>query len=193
MLRAILSFKNISLYHLEKTSQISHATLNDIYNERSNIDNCSISTISNIARSLNMEIDDLYKKLIYNDLSLFAYSDQFDLFKSNTLQRMKRMGEDAFVNHLIESDAIGVYHRTNNDIVALYLLSLLDYLLSKSNKPTLEKYNDLRKKKLDKIYISKSIYLLLKTKHITITSIYKECIKEFLNHNIIEANVYDVI
>ena len=193
MLKAILSLKNISLYQLEKASQISHATLNDIYNERSNVDNCSISIISKIAHSLNMEIDDLYEKLIYNDLSMFEYNEQFDLFKSHTLQRMKRMGEEAFVDFLLKTDAIRAYHNTNNDFAALYLLSLLDYLFFKNNKSLLKKYDDLRKKKLDKIYVSKSIYLLLKTKHITITSIYKECIKEFLNHNIVEADIYDVV
>ena len=98
MLRAILDSKNISLYQLEKTSNISHATLNDIYNERPNINNCSILVISKIAESLNMQIDDLYKKLTYNDLSLFAYNETFDLFKSNTLQQLKRIGEEDYID-----------------------------------------------------------------------------------------------
>ena len=36
-------------------------------------------------------------------------------------------------------------------------------------------------------------YLLLMSKHITVTQIYKEFIKEFLSHNIIEAHIDDVI
>ena len=38
MLRVILKEKNISLYGLEKKSDISHSTLSDIYNEKINIE-----------------------------------------------------------------------------------------------------------------------------------------------------------
>ena len=100
MLRSVLNDKNISLYQLEKASHISHATLNDIYNERSNIDNCSILVMSKIAASLNMDIDDLYKKLTYRDLSLFTYNEDFDLFKSDTLQRLKREKEEDFIKRM---------------------------------------------------------------------------------------------
>ena len=104
MLRAILSNHNISLYQLEKISHISHATLNDIYNERSNINNCSVLVMSKIAASLNMDIDSLYKKLAYDDLSLFTYSEDFDLFKSSTLQRLKNEGEETFLRRVVGPD-----------------------------------------------------------------------------------------
>lgn len=192
MLRAILNANNMSLYQLEKTSKISHATLNDIYNERSNIDNCSILIISKIAQSLNMSVDELYQKLSYNDLSLFSYSETFDLFKSDILQQLKRTGEKKFIKEIIDSHIIDAYYRSQNYLEALYLLSLVDYLCCKQNKPLLRQFADLREYKLDKIYVSKSLFLLLATKHITATSVYKECIKEFLTHNIVEANIDDV-
>ena len=192
MLRAILNDNNMSLYQLEKTSKISHATLNDIYNEKSNIDNCTILTLSKIAHSLNMSVDDLYQKLSYNDLSLFSYSNEFDLFKSNTLQQLKKAGEKRFVKEIVHSRLIDAYYHNTNYLEALYLLSLVDYFYKKQHKPLLKQYDDLREYRLDKIYVSKSIFLLLATKHITATNIYKECIKEFLNHNIVEANIDDV-
>ena len=193
MLRSVLNDKNISLYQLEKASHISHATLNDIYNERSNIDNCSILIMSKIAASLNMDIDDLYKKLTYRDLSLFTYNEDFDLFKSDTLQRLKREKEEDFIKRMATTDVINNYYRNNKYKEALYLLALLDYLSKKNSLPLLKQYDYLRDYKLDKVYVSKSLYLLLAYKSTTVTSIYKECIKEFLKYNIVEAEIDNVI
>ena len=193
MLRSVLNDKNISLYQLEKASHISHATLNDIYNERSNIDNCSILVMSKIAASLNMDIDDLYKKLTYRDLSLFTYNEDFDLFKSDTLQRLKREKEEDFIKRMATTDVINNYYRNNKYKEALYLLALLDYLSKKNSLPLIKQYDYLRDYKLDKVYVSKSLYLLLAYKSTTVTSIYKECIKEFLKYNIVEAEIDNVI
>ena len=193
MLRSVLIDKNISLYQLEKASHISHATLNDIYNERSNIDNCSILVMSKIAASLNMDIDDLYKKLTYRDLSLFTYNEDFDLFKSDTLQRLKREREEDFIKRMATTDVINNYYQNNKYKEALYLLALLDYLSKKNSLPLLKQYDYLRDYNLDKVYVSKSLYLLLAYKSTTVTSIYKECIKEFLKYNIVEAEIDNVI
>ena len=193
MLRSVLNDKNISLYQLEKASHISHATLNDIYNERSNIDNCSILVMSKIAASLNMDIDDLYKKLTYRDLSLFTYNEDFDLFKSDTLQRLKREKEEDFIKRMAATDVINNYYQHNKYKEALYLLALLDYLSKKNSLPLLKQYDYLRDYKLDKVYVSKSLYLLLAYRSTTVTSIYKECIKEFLKYNIVEAEIDNVI
>lgn len=193
MLRTILNEKNVSLYQLEKVSNISHATLNDIYNEKSNINNCSILIMSKIAASLSMPIDDLYKKLNYADLSLFTYDESFDLFKSNTLQQFKKMGEEKYINQIVRNNTIDKYYDADDYLKALYLLSLVDYSYAKRNKPLLTKYSELRSKKLNKVYVQKSIYLLLLFKIKTVTTIYKESIKEFLNHNIVEAEIDDVI
>ena len=193
MLRSVLNDKNISLYQLEKASHISHATLNDIYNERSNIDNCSILVMSKLAASLNMDIDDLYKKLTYRDLSLFTYNEDFDLFKSDTLQRLKREKEEDFIKRMATTDVINNYYRNNKYKEALYLLALLDYLSKKNSLPLIKQYDYLRDYKLDKVYVSKSLYLLLAYKSTTVTSIYKECIKEFLKYNIVEAEIDNVI
>lgn len=189
MLRAILNSKNMSLYELEKISSISHATLNDIYNERSNINNCTISIMSKLADALSMSIDDLYKTLSYDNLSLFAYNSDFDLFKSDTLQRLKKSDESSFITNVIESKEIENYFFKKKYLESLYLLSLLDYFSNKNSIPLLKKYEQIRNYKCEKIYVSKSIYLLLKLKQIKVTDIYKTAIKEFLKHNIVEAEI----
>ena len=193
MLKAILSVKNVSLYQLEKTSHISHATLNDIYNEKSNIYNCSVSVMSKIATSLDMSIDELFEKLTYNDLSIFSYNEDFDLFKSSTLQRLKKENEQSFIREIVSSNVIDAYYQSQEFSKALYLLSLIDYLSTKNRKPYIDKYDYLRIFKLNKLYISKSIYLLLKMKQITVTDLFKECPRDFLKHNILEAKIDDVI
>lgn len=193
MLRTILSNKNQTLYQLEKSSRLSHATLNDIYNERCNIDHCSISIMNQIANSLNMSIDSLYNYLSYKDLSLFKYDDDFDLFKSNTLQRLKRIDEISFIKQLTSSTLIEDLFKQKEYSKSLYLLSLIDYLSIKNNVPLENKYAELRTAKLDRVYVSKSIYLLLKAKIIKVSDIYKESIDTFLSHNIVEAEIYNVV
>ena len=189
MLRAILNSKNMSLYELEKASSISHATLNDIYNERSNINNCTISIMSKLADALKMNIDELYKTLNYDNLSLFAYNSDFDLFKSDTLQRLKKTDESSFITSVIESKVIENYFFGKKYLEALYLLSLVDYLCAKNSIPRLNQYDIFREYKFEKIYVSKSIYILLTLKQIKVTDIYKAAIKEFLKHNIVEAEI----
>ncbi|MBP3733198.1 MAG: helix-turn-helix transcriptional regulator [Bacilli bacterium] len=193
MLRAILNSKNMSLYELEKASSISHATLNDIYNERSNINNCTLSIMSKLADALKMNIDELYKTLNYDNLSLFAYNSDFDLFKSDTLQRLKKSDESSFITSIIESKEIENYFFVKKYLESLYLLSLVDYLSNKNSIPLPEKYEQIRNYKCEKIYISKSIYLLLTLKQIKVTDIYKTAIKEFLKHNIVEAEKQNVV
>lgn len=193
MLRVILNEKNQSLYQLEKASHVSHATLNDIYNERCNIDNCSISILNKIAKSLDMSIDSLYKYLSYDDLSLIKYDDDFDLFKSNTLQDLKRTGEKSFVDRIEKENEIVNLFSNKEYAKSLYLLSLVDYLSEKNHVDLNQKYEYMRENSLDKMYVPKSIYLLLATKTIKISDVYKESIKTFLNHNIMEAELDNVI
>lgn len=192
MLRAILNCKNMSLYELEKASSISHATLNDIYNERSNINNCTISIMSKLAKALKTNIDELYKTLNYDSLSLFAYNSDFDLFKSDTLQRLKNSDEVAFVASIVSAKTIENYFSLKKYLESLYLLSLVEHLSKKHNIELPKEYEQIREFKLEKIYVSKSIYLLLQLKQIKVTDIFKTSIKEFLKHNIIEAEIGNV-
>ena len=189
MLRAILNEKNQTLYQLEKASHVSHATLNDIYNEKYNIDNCSISVLNKIAEALNMTVDSLYRYLSYNDLSFIKYDEDFDLFKSNTLQQLKRTDEKTFISDLVNSEEIEKLFSNKEYAKALYLLSLLDYLSTKNNLELEDKYERIRLARLNKLYVPKSIYLLLLTKTIKISEVFRESIKTFLDHNIVEAEI----
>lgn len=193
MLRVILSDKNISLYSLEKKSRISHSTLSDIYNEKINIDKCSIITIKHIASSLDMSIDELYDILSYKKLKYIIFDREFDLYKSEICHEYKRFSDSDFLRkYLLNMEIDNLINNKEYD-KALYLLSFIDYICIKNDLPLVKKYEDVRKRKLNKLYVSESIFLLLKNKQIKITKIFNECIKEFLIHNIVESEVENVI
>lgn len=73
MLRAVLEEKKITMYKLEKSNNISHATLSNLVNEKTNPENCSSFLVKEISKSLNMSMDSLYDKLTYNDLSSIKF------------------------------------------------------------------------------------------------------------------------
>lgn len=192
MLRAILQSKDMSLYKLERMSGISHATLNDLYNEVSKIDNCTMVTIYKLSVALDMDMTKLYLRLKYDDLSIFAFNKDFDLFKSNICQELKNIGDYPFITKYLTNKEIINLFNNKKYVESLYLLSLLDTLLEEHNLPLPKEYDDIRSYKLNRIYVSESIYLLLKKKLITVTEIFKECLPVFLTHNIIEAKIRDV-
>ena len=192
MLKLLLNEKNMSVYKLEKSSHISHATLNDLYNERTSVEKCSSALIYNIAKTLNISMDKLYSFLSYNDLSLLSYSDSFDLFKSNICHELAALDYKEFLKKHFTNNTVTKLFDNNELLESLYLLSMIDYLCLSHNLPIVKEYNDIREYKIDKLYVSKSIYLLLKTKSIKISDIYNDSIDVFLRHNIAEANIYDV-
>ena len=96
MLRLILEEKNLSLYRLEKESHISHATIFDLYNEKSDIKKCSVELIFKLAVALDMDVKELYSYLTYSNLNLISYSREFDLFKSNVCHELNNIGDKVF-------------------------------------------------------------------------------------------------
>ena len=192
MLKVLLNSKNMSVYKLEKTSHVSHATLNDLYNERTNVEKCSSSLVHDIAKALNMSMDKLYAILSYDDLSLVTYNDSFDLFKSNVCHELSDLDYKMFLKKHLSNNSVEKYHKENKILESLYLLSMIDYLCLSHNIPLVKQYNDLREYKLDKLYVPKSIYLLLKSKNTKLSELYNNSIKVFLEHNILESNILDV-
>ena len=190
MLRAILNKKNISTYKLEKMSKVPHATLLDLYSEKTNVDNCSVKLLFNISKTLNMSMDKLYNLLSYNDLSLFAYSEELDLFKNNLSHEISSIGDIKFLDKYLRNNHVEMLYNKGNSLESLYLLSLIDYLCEQHNLPIPKNYQYIRANKLDRIYVPKSIYLLLSCRQITVSKIFQESIPSFLTHNIVEADIY---
>ena len=70
---------------------------------------------------------------------------------------------------------------------------MIDYLCRINNLPKPTKYNELRNKKMEKVCVSESLYLMLDNKLAKISDVYKASIPEFLEHNIVEAEIENVI
>ena len=192
MLRLILNDKNMTLYSLEKKSHISHATLSDLYNEKYNIQKCSVDLIYRISKALDLEMNKLYEILSYQDLKYITYNQEFDVFKSNVCQELKYLGDESFIQKCLLSDIVEKFYNSKDYTKALYLVAMVDYLCQKNNYPPAVKYNAFRNIKLDKLYVSNSIYLLLYFKKTTISEIFKESNIFFLKHNIVEAEIENV-
>lgn len=192
MLRAILQQKNMTLYQLEKSSHLPHATLSDLYNEKTNAEKCSSSFLHSLAQYLNMSMDELYEKLTYKDLSCFDFDKQFDLFKSSLCQELKYLGYEKFLSKYLNNDDVIIYCKSKKMKESLYLLSLIDYLCEKHHLPLVKEYDEIRQYRLSKIYVPESIYLLMQYRQITVTKIHKESIPAFLEHNIVEAEIENV-
>lgn len=192
MLKLLLNEKNMSVYKLEKSSNVCHATLNDLYNEKTNIEKCSSSLLYSISKSLNMSMDKLYSILSYKDLSLLSFSESFDLFKSNVCHELVDLDYKMFLKKHLANNSVEKYYKEKKYLESLYLLSMIDYLCITHNLPIVKEYSEIREHKMEKLYVSKSVYLLLKNKITKITDLYSESIDTFMQHNIMEANIYDV-
>ena len=182
----------MSLYKLEKESNISHATLSDLCNEKTNIENCSASLLYRIASALKMSMKKLYDILTYDNLDDFAYDREYDLFKNNICVELKNIGEDEFLKKYLTNNRIRELYSANQLPECMYLLSMVDYLLNKKDLPLLKDFSDIRGFRLNKIYVSESVYRLLEQKAVKYTDLYNDAIPVFLIHNIIEADINDV-
>lgn len=193
MLAYLLKEKNMSLYRLEKITNIPHSTLSDIYNERCDMEKVSISIYKKIADALKMDIDSLYETLTYRNVeNYFAYDKKFDLFKSNLCQELKYKDDKVFVDKYVSNNEIRELIKNKCTFEAIYLLAMIDYVCHRNNWPVINDYDDLRHKSFKKLIVPESLIILMNYHMKNYTSIRKEVIPEFLSHNIAEAYIDDV-
>lgn len=193
MLKAILEEHNMSLYKLEKLSNISHATLSDLANEKTNPNNCSSLLLNKISKTLDISMDDLFARLTYENLSSIDFDKNFDLFKSNVDQEFKRIKPIGFIKKYANNGEIKRLFDEKKYPHSFYLIALLDYSCKKIHMPLFLEYDMIRRQKLDKILVPESIYRLLEYKQMTLNDALSHSIPEFLAYNIVEADIEDVI
>lgn len=192
MLRLLLQQKNMTLYRLEKETGLPHSTLLDIYHERVNIAKCSSFVLKKIATALNMSMDNLYNILTYEDLSLVTCDLHFDLFKSNICHEVKRLTYEKFIEMYSNNEEIMRLYQAQQQYESYYLLSMLDNLCNETKRPLIDKYDDMRDAKFDKLIVPESIYYLLVNKQIKMEDVLNEALPEFLKHNILESEIDNV-
>jgi len=119
----------------------------------------------------------------------------FELFKSNICHWLKEAGDLAFIVQVLQDDHISLYYKKKWYPEAFYLLAMLDYISRENEVPLCNKYDSIRPQKLEKPLYPKSIVLLAsltgdeKIKEDALN----EAIPEFIKHNIIEADIRNVV
>lgn len=72
MLKEYLQAKNISIYSLSKNSGIPYSTLNDLVNGKVDIDNCKISILTKLSKTLGLSLDNIYKLCISENNEIYS-------------------------------------------------------------------------------------------------------------------------
>lgn len=119
----------------------------------------------------------------------------FELFKSNVCHRLKELGDVDFIIETLEKDDIPKYYERKWYPESLYLLAMLDYVSRVNNVPLCTRYDDLRRCKLSETVFPASVLVtaaVAKNERAKEQS-RNEAIPEFMQFNIVESEVRDVI
>jgi DNA-binding Xre family transcriptional regulator len=190
-LNVLLADKNMTKYRLSKITNIPYSTLNDIFSMKTDILNCSVSTVHKIAQALGVSIDTLI-----NDDHLIDYSlrSDFETFKSNIKHAIKENSPDNFIDLIHQKNVIRIYYEKKYFAESLYLLATIDYLSRINSIPLIDEYNDIRKFKLqDRLYPASVVIMANVDINSDILEItYRNSIKEFKQFNIVESEIDNI-
>ena len=141
MIAEILKENNISIYKCSKLSGIPYTTLIKLVTNKSKFENCTIKTISKLAKILHIPVADLVE-------SELEYRMPFNEFRSEICHQLKYLGDIEFIRNIITNNTINNYYKKLWYEEALYTLAMLDYVSKRNNIPLAREYNFLRQKKL---------------------------------------------
>lgn len=188
MINSLLKEKNMSRYQLSKLTGIPYTTVSDLVSGKADIRKCSVDTIYRISKVLGVTVDSIISPY-------YEKRPDFDLFKSNVCHELKRDGDIKYIMETLKSKRIITYYQRKWYPESLYLLSLIDYLSKQHDLPLCREYDELRKQALAKpVYPASVIAECAASKNDDAKEKAKEkAIPEFLEHNIIESDIRNVI
>jgi len=185
----LLTNKNMSKYRLSKLTSIPYSTLNDIVSKKTDIMNCSVSTVYKIAQALDVSIEILINTNS-NSINLSIQPD-FEAFRSNVKQAINDNNPYNFIKYVHKENSIRKLYDEDFYSEAFYLLATIDYLSRIYNIPIFTEFNDLRKYKLqDRLYPASVINMANVNRESNILEqSFKNSILEFKRFNIIENEI----
>ena len=188
MINTLLHNNSMTKYRLSKLSGIPYTTVNDICSGKADIKKCSADTVFRIARALGITVEELLEPY-YND------RPDFELFKSNICHKLKNMGDIDFVIDILESNVIITYLERKWYPEAFYLLAMTDYVSRENDIPLCRDYDEIRNKKLANAVYPRSVLALCAASKDdeAKNNAVKNAIPEFMRHNIVEAEVRNVV
>ena len=188
MIQQKLKEKNMSIYRLAKESHVPYATLNDICNNKVQLEKCTAETIYRIAQVLAVSMEELLAPY------MIARSS-FENFKSTVCHRLKELGDIPFLIQTLESNEIRTCYERKWYPESLYLLAMLDYISRENNVPSVSEYDDLRRLHLEKPLYPASLLAIAAAdgNDAVLKQAEASAIPEFKRFNIIENEVRNVI
>ena len=128
---------------------------------------------------------------IHTDMNSISLQD-FELFKGNVKNRIKNEGQLDFIKQTLLSNEIEYLWNEENALCSLYLLSMVDYLSRLNEIPQYSKYDYIREHKMEKVIYPLSLRTYSLVMETSENSISQNAIPEFLIHNIVEGDVFNV-
>ena len=188
LISELMAKQNITTYRLAKNSSVPYATVNDIVNGKAKLEKCSAETIYKISKTLGVSMESLLAPCLEKRCS-------FELFKSNVCHHLKELGDINFIIETLEKNEIQIYYDREWYPECFYLLAMLDYISRVNNVPLCDRYNDIRKNKLNSVIYPESILAI--TAAANDESVKKQAlmasIPEFKRFNIVESEIRNVI
>lgn len=119
----------------------------------------------------------------------------FELFKSNVCHNVKRLGDLSFILDIIENDTVMSYFNNKWYLECFYLLAMIDYLSRINDVPLCTRYDSIRKLKLPKLLYPTDVYLSARycPDDMSFERALEDAIPEFLNFNIVESDIRNVV
>lgn len=185
LLEELLKERNLSVYKFSKISGVAYTTALEYVRGKKSLKNCSIEKFNKFAIVLNLNVDTLWKMAEHYDFD----AKKFEIFKGNVGHRLKYLGNEGFINEVLEKDLINEYWELKDCLASVYLISMVDYLCRIGNRPRIDGYDDIRKFKMDFTVYPYSFNFMTED---LIRNALKEAIPEFWEHNIIEGDVFNV-
>ena len=123
------------------------------------------------------------------------YRGSFETFKSNTCHHVKDLGDMEFIIEVLEQDEVRNLYEKRWYPEALYLLAMLDYLSRENDLPVCNKYNDIRKQKLERPIYPAGVRLSSRVLNSDepLRKAEADAIPEFKRFNIFESDVRNIV
>jgi transcriptional regulator with XRE-family HTH domain len=192
---ALLNDAKMSRYSLSKKSGVPQATISDICSGKAELEKCAAGTLYKIAKALNVTVDALLEANKQLSMQGQNYRCSFETFKSDICHQVKERGDIDFIIDTLENDRVRELYQKQWYPEALYLLAMLDYLSKMNDLPICTNYNDIRKHRLIQIVYPTSVLIraaVMQSESVK-EEARKEAIPEFMQFNIVESEVRNLV
>ncbi|MBE5846745.1 MAG: helix-turn-helix transcriptional regulator [Lachnospiraceae bacterium] len=191
-INTLLKEKEMTKYALSKKTGLSKSTVSDICNGKIPLKKCTGETLYKIAQALNVTVDALLDPVMKERIP-------FELFKSNVCHRLKREGDIDFLINTITDNVVLKYYELEWYPECFYMLAMIDYLSKLNDVPLIKEYDLVRQHQLENPLFPTDIYLTSimiaddRERESFLNKAYQSSIPDFLEYNIVEKDVRDVV